>query len=162
MYLTCGSLKCQPALHSLPGGDWFNRNVVWSWDSKHAPSTDYVKLIFVQYFDSVILWCLQVQQTVWNAGYLSDVDLDHGPTLNKKIRNAQLAQYNFIFGKKACVILHKTASCVWLPKCCLCSPSVPMIFNTSSCCVHVIKFCQFINELNEWINFILRKWHLRL
>ena len=28
-----------------------------------------------------------------------DVDLDHGTTLNKKIRNAQLAQYNFIFGK---------------------------------------------------------------
>lgn len=28
-----------------------------------------------------------------------DVDLDHGTTLNKKIRNAQLAQYNFIFGE---------------------------------------------------------------
>lgn len=28
-----------------------------------------------------------------------DVDLDHGTTLNKKIRIAQLAQYNFIFGK---------------------------------------------------------------
>ena len=29
-----------------------------------------------------------------------DIDLDPGCTLNKKIRNAQLAQYNFILGKK--------------------------------------------------------------
>ena len=36
---------------------------------------------------------------MFSAGYLTDVDLDHGTTLNKKIRNAQLAQYNFIFGK---------------------------------------------------------------
>ncbi len=27
-----------------------------------------------------------------------DVDLDQGTTMNKKIRNSQLAQYNFIFG----------------------------------------------------------------
>ncbi|XP_063780500.1 threonine--tRNA ligase 1, cytoplasmic-like [Pseudophryne corroboree] len=27
---------------------------------------------------------------------MADVDLDQGSTLNKKIRNAQLAQYNFI------------------------------------------------------------------
>ena len=36
---------------------------------------------------------------MFSAGYLADVDLDHGTTLNKKIRNAQLAQYNFIFGR---------------------------------------------------------------
>ena len=29
---------------------------------------------------------------------MADVDLDCGCTLNNKIRNAQLAQYNFIFG----------------------------------------------------------------
>jgi len=29
---------------------------------------------------------------------MCDVDVDHGDTLNKKIRNAQLAQYNFILG----------------------------------------------------------------
>lgn len=29
---------------------------------------------------------------------MADVDLDRGCTLNNKIRNAQLAQYNFIFG----------------------------------------------------------------
>ena len=28
-----------------------------------------------------------------------DANYDPGETLNKKIRNAQLAQYNFIFGK---------------------------------------------------------------
>lgn len=30
---------------------------------------------------------------------MTDVDLDPGCTLNKKIRNAQLAQYNFILGE---------------------------------------------------------------
>lgn len=29
---------------------------------------------------------------------MCDVDVDHGDTLNKKIRNAQLSQYNFILG----------------------------------------------------------------
>ena len=31
------------------------------------------------------------------------MNLDTGETLNKKIRNAQLAQYNFILGKKKLV-----------------------------------------------------------
>ncbi|XP_077416605.1 threonine--tRNA ligase 1, cytoplasmic [Vanacampus margaritifer] len=38
----------------------------------------------------------KVQQDFHNAGFMSDVDLDPGCTLNKKIRNAQLAQHNFI------------------------------------------------------------------
>ncbi|XP_067888845.1 threonine--tRNA ligase 1, cytoplasmic [Heterodontus francisci] len=38
----------------------------------------------------------KVQQQFHDAGLMSDVDLDQGCTLNKKIRNAQLAQYNFI------------------------------------------------------------------
>uniref|UniRef100_A0A8B9KMC6 threonine--tRNA ligase n=1 Tax=Astyanax mexicanus TaxID=7994 RepID=A0A8B9KMC6_ASTMX len=37
-----------------------------------------------------------VQNEFHNAGLMTDVDLDPGCTLNKKIRNAQLAQYNFI------------------------------------------------------------------
>ena len=41
----------------------------------------------------------QVRDEVTEAGYLCDVDLDEGTTMNKKIRNAQLAQYNFIFGE---------------------------------------------------------------
>ena len=32
-------------------------------------------------------------------GYMCDFDADDGNTMNKKVRNAQLAQYNFIFGK---------------------------------------------------------------
>ncbi|XP_066458570.1 threonine--tRNA ligase 1, cytoplasmic [Eleutherodactylus coqui] len=38
----------------------------------------------------------KVREQFHHAGFMADVDLDHGSTLNKKIRNAQLAQYNFI------------------------------------------------------------------
>ncbi|NWR61712.1 SYTC2 ligase, partial [Bucorvus abyssinicus] len=38
----------------------------------------------------------QVCSKFFDAGFMSDVDLDQSCTLNKKIRNAQLAQYNFI------------------------------------------------------------------
>ncbi|XP_071339536.1 threonine--tRNA ligase 1, cytoplasmic [Trachinotus anak] len=38
----------------------------------------------------------KVKQDFHNSGFMTDVDLDPGCTLNKKIRNAQLAQYNFI------------------------------------------------------------------
>ena len=30
---------------------------------------------------------------------MCEMDIDDGDTMNKKIRNAQLAQYNFIFGE---------------------------------------------------------------
>ncbi|ETE72689.1 putative threonyl-tRNA synthetase 2, cytoplasmic, partial [Ophiophagus hannah] len=39
----------------------------------------------------------QVCKEASEAGLMADVDLDQSCTLNKKIRNAQLAQYNFIF-----------------------------------------------------------------
>uniref|UniRef100_A0A668TFQ8 threonine--tRNA ligase n=1 Tax=Oreochromis aureus TaxID=47969 RepID=A0A668TFQ8_OREAU len=38
----------------------------------------------------------KVKQEFHSSGLMTDVDLDPGCTLNKKIRNAQLAQYNFI------------------------------------------------------------------
>ncbi|XP_077989608.1 threonine--tRNA ligase 1, cytoplasmic-like isoform X2 [Glandiceps talaboti] len=38
----------------------------------------------------------QVKNQLFEAGFLCDVDVDAGDTMNKKIRNAQLAQYNFI------------------------------------------------------------------
>ncbi|NXY89660.1 SYTC protein, partial [Alcedo cyanopectus] len=38
----------------------------------------------------------KVRQHFHAAGLMADVDVDPGCTLNKKIRNAQLAQYNFI------------------------------------------------------------------
>nr|XP_056722009.1 threonine--tRNA ligase 1, cytoplasmic-like [Euleptes europaea] len=39
----------------------------------------------------------QVCNSFFDVGFMADVDLDQSCTLNKKIRNAQLAQYNFIF-----------------------------------------------------------------
>ncbi|XP_057578521.1 threonine--tRNA ligase 2, cytoplasmic isoform X2 [Hippopotamus amphibius kiboko] len=41
-------------------------------------------------------YALQVSSEFFDEGFMVDVDLDHSCTLNKKIRNAQLAQYNFI------------------------------------------------------------------
>ncbi|XP_069796581.1 threonine--tRNA ligase 1, cytoplasmic-like isoform X3 [Narcine bancroftii] len=38
----------------------------------------------------------QVHQQLREAGFMADISLDLGSTLNRKIRNAQLAQYNFI------------------------------------------------------------------
>uniref|UniRef100_A0AAR5PUG6 threonine--tRNA ligase n=1 Tax=Dendroctonus ponderosae TaxID=77166 RepID=A0AAR5PUG6_DENPD len=38
----------------------------------------------------------EVRQKLYESGFMAEVDLDHGDTLNKKIRNAQLAQFNFI------------------------------------------------------------------
>ncbi|XP_067002858.2 threonine--tRNA ligase 1, cytoplasmic isoform X2 [Anabrus simplex] len=41
-------------------------------------------------------YAFKVKQKLFEAGFLCDVDVDPGDTMNKKIRNAQLAQYNFI------------------------------------------------------------------
>ncbi|XP_004852723.1 probable threonine--tRNA ligase 2, cytoplasmic isoform X1 [Heterocephalus glaber] len=41
-------------------------------------------------------YALQVSNEFFEEGFMADVDLDDSCTLNKKIRNAQLAQYNFI------------------------------------------------------------------
>uniref|UniRef100_A0A669EV15 threonine--tRNA ligase n=1 Tax=Oreochromis niloticus TaxID=8128 RepID=A0A669EV15_ORENI len=41
----------------------------------------------------------KVKQEFHSSGLMTDVDLDPSCTLNKKIRNAQLAQYNFILGQ---------------------------------------------------------------
>ncbi|CAG9765673.1 unnamed protein product [Ceutorhynchus assimilis] len=38
----------------------------------------------------------EVRRKLYEAGFMAEVDIDHGDTLNKKIRNAQLAQFNFI------------------------------------------------------------------
>lgn len=43
-------------------------------------------------------YCTEVQQIAHNKGFFADTDLSDN-TLKKKIRNAQVAQYNFIFGK---------------------------------------------------------------
>ena len=41
-----------------------------------------------------------VQKQLQAAGYQVELDTDPGDTLNKKIRNAQLSQFNFILGKE--------------------------------------------------------------
>lgn len=41
----------------------------------------------------------EVQKKVYEAGFMAEVDTDPGDTLNKKVRNAQLAQFNFILGR---------------------------------------------------------------
>ncbi|XP_046472210.1 threonine--tRNA ligase 1, cytoplasmic isoform X2 [Neodiprion pinetum] len=41
-------------------------------------------------------YAFKVKQQLWDAGFMAEADVDPGDTLNKKIRNAQLAQFNFI------------------------------------------------------------------
>ena len=47
----------------------------------------------------LLLLLFQVCKQFTEAGFMADADLDSGCLLNKKIRNAQLAQYNFILGE---------------------------------------------------------------
>lgn len=51
----------------------------------------------------------QVCKQFTEAGFMADADLDSGCLLNKKIRNAQLAQYNFILGEKIDSLMY-----IWL------------------------------------------------
>ncbi|KAG8192694.1 hypothetical protein JTE90_009719 [Oedothorax gibbosus] len=39
----------------------------------------------------------KVSSEISKAGFICDMDVDQGDTMNKKIRNAQIQQYNFIF-----------------------------------------------------------------
>lgn len=43
-------------------------------------------------------YATQVKDKLWSAGFMAELDTDASDTLNKKIRNAQLAQFNFILG----------------------------------------------------------------
>lgn len=40
----------------------------------------------------------EVKGKIYDAGFMCEVDTDPGDTMNKKVRNAQLAQFNFILG----------------------------------------------------------------
>ncbi|XP_071794269.1 threonine--tRNA ligase 1, cytoplasmic-like [Asterias amurensis] len=42
-------------------------------------------------------YATEVKNKIFEAGFCCEVDVDAGDTMNKKIRNAQLAQFNFIF-----------------------------------------------------------------
>jgi len=68
------------------------------------------QLAIVPVFPSLDSYAQEIQKKLWLAGFQVDCDLDPGTTLNKKIRNNQLAQYNFIGGnilKNHCIILLK-------------------------------------------------------
>lgn len=41
-------------------------------------------------------YAIELKDVLHKAGFHADVELDSGLTINKKVRNAQLAQYNFI------------------------------------------------------------------
>ena len=41
----------------------------------------------------------EVADLLRKKGFCAEADTDDGNTMNKKVRNAQLAQFNFIFGK---------------------------------------------------------------
>lgn len=64
--------------------------------------TDMIKLPSTSYRPSKVKclsWFDKVVQQFRQAAFLVDLNEDQGATLNKKIRSAQLAQYNYIFGK---------------------------------------------------------------
>lgn len=56
-------------------------------------------MAIVPVFPSLDSYANEVRKKLWDAGFQVDCDLDPGTTLNKKIRQNQLAQYNFIGGK---------------------------------------------------------------
>ena len=60
-------------------------------------------MAIVPIFPSLDPYAEEVQKKLWDAGFQVDCDLDAGTTLNKKIRQNQLAQYNFIGGRLAFV-----------------------------------------------------------
>ncbi|KAK5648503.1 hypothetical protein RI129_003395 [Pyrocoelia pectoralis] len=45
---------------------------------------------------SVSNYASEVERKLYEAGFMVELDLDHGDTFNKKIRNAQQAQFNYI------------------------------------------------------------------
>ena len=51
----------------------------------------------------------EVKSKLHAAGFCCDTDTDDSNTMNKKVRNAQIAQYNFIFGKKNLGIYFETS-----------------------------------------------------
>ncbi|XP_069136771.1 threonine--tRNA ligase 1, cytoplasmic-like [Argopecten irradians] len=52
----------------------------------------------------------QVKQQIQCAGFMCDTDVDEGTTLNKKVRNCQLSQYNFILVVGEKEVTNKTAN----------------------------------------------------
>lgn len=55
-------------------------------------------MAIVPIFPSLDGYAQEIQKKLWLAGFQVECDLDAGTTLNKKIRQNQLAQFNFIGG----------------------------------------------------------------
>jgi len=51
-----------------------------------------------------------VQKKLQSAGFCAEFDNDDSNTMNKKVRNAQIAQFNFIFGEVFFVELRTCSS----------------------------------------------------
>lgn len=49
-------------------------------------------------------YAISVRDQLRSIGYMVDADTDDSNTMNKKVRNGQLAQYNFIFGKRNLIL----------------------------------------------------------
>lgn len=87
---------------------------------------------------NVISWLLsialvQVKDQLHLGGFMCDVDVDPGDTMNKKIRNAQLAQYNFILGK-----FSLSWSLYYVVFCLLNKMVCPILRSTAMCLVTVV------------------------
>lgn len=65
-------------------------------------------MAIVPVFPSLDSYAQEVQKKFWLAGFQVECDLDPGTTLNKKIRQNQLAQYNFIGGNNSFLIVQFT------------------------------------------------------
>ncbi len=60
---------------------------------------DYFSLPVAQscsFISVTIFLIIGMQLQLFQSGFECDIDVDQGDTMNRKIRNAQLAQYNFI------------------------------------------------------------------
>jgi len=68
-------------------------NFAGKWPFWMSPRQSIVITVAAQYDE----YASQVMKKIHDAGFLCDFDMDPGTTMNKRIRNAQVAQYNFIF-----------------------------------------------------------------
>ena len=62
------------------------------------------QILVVPVTQSIYGYAQEVRDLLWNKGFFTDVDLSDN-TLNKKVRNGELAQYNFVF-----IVGHEEAS----------------------------------------------------
>ena len=56
------------------------------------------QMVIIPVSSALDSYAQEIQRKFWIAGFQVDFDIDPGTTLNKKIRQNQLAQYNFIGG----------------------------------------------------------------